>query len=72
MRGGPAGLTRGGFPVKSTMIMRAIANPRRTTLVEPVEVDGVETSAPARQETEELPARTANPRRTTLVDAPVG
>ncbi|HCA86610.1 MAG TPA: hypothetical protein DEQ61_14640 [Streptomyces sp.] len=57
--------------MKTTMMFRNIANPRRTTLahlkdadeMRPV-VDG-ESAGPV-----ELPAQTANPRRTVLMDAP--
>jgi hypothetical protein len=58
--------------VKTTMIMRAIANPRRTTLAHLVDAEELQ-SAPGAQETSgELPQRTANPRRTTLIDSPAG
>jgi hypothetical protein len=57
--------------MKTTMLFRAIANPRRTTLVhlkDAEEPRGAGTGQP--EHTAELPARTANPRRTILVQAP--
>ncbi|MDJ1132500.1 hypothetical protein [Streptomyces iconiensis] len=66
--------------MKSTLTMRNIANPRRTTLAHLDDADEMTTRAVAAQEAEDgretpehedsaqLPARTANPRRTVLVD----
>ncbi|MFF0447135.1 hypothetical protein ACFYT4_12115 [Streptomyces sp. NPDC004609] len=52
-----------------TMMLRNIANPRRTTLIHLK--DAGQLPAPEQPEhTLDLPARTANPRRTVLVDAP--
>lgn len=61
--------------MKSTIIMRAIANPRRTTLAQLVDAEEPQQTpaarTPAIQESDtDLPQRTANPRRTTLIDAP--
>ncbi|MFJ6633121.1 hypothetical protein ACIQMR_17300 [Streptomyces sp. NPDC091376] len=56
--------------MKTTMMFRNIANPRRTTLAH-LE-DAVELQPEAQPEhSADLPLQTANPRRTTLVDAPV-
>ncbi|MFE9682436.1 hypothetical protein ACFYXC_24075 [Streptomyces sp. NPDC002701] len=56
--------------MKTTMMFRNIANPRRTTLAH-LE-DAEELGAPEQQEhAVELPAQTANPRRTILMDVPV-
>ncbi|MEU7282773.1 hypothetical protein AB0A69_28955 [Streptomyces sp. NPDC045431] len=56
--------------MKTTMIIRSIANPRRTTLAHLADAgelaQGVKPEHPT-----DLPASTANPRRTTLMDAPV-
>ncbi|MFJ9418385.1 MULTISPECIES: hypothetical protein [unclassified Streptomyces] len=56
--------------MKTTMMFRNIANPRRTTLAHLKDADELAT-APAPEHTVELPAHTANPRRTVLMDAPV-
>lgn len=57
--------------VKTTMMFRTIANPRRTTLAH-LE-DAGELQTPEQPEhSVELPAQTANPRRTVLVEVPVG
>jgi hypothetical protein len=56
--------------VKTTMMFRNIANPRRTTLAHLEDADELQT--PERQEhSVDLPAQTANPRRTILMEAPV-
>ncbi|MFJ8233706.1 hypothetical protein ACIQ9E_27685 [Streptomyces sp. NPDC094448] len=55
--------------MKTTMLLRTIANPRRTTLMHLK--DAGELSAPERQEHSlDLPTSTANPRRTVLMEAP--
>jgi hypothetical protein len=55
--------------MKTTMMFRNIANPRRTTLAHLQ--DAQELQTPEQQEhTLDLPAQTANPRRTILMDAP--
>jgi hypothetical protein len=64
--------------VKTTMMFRTIANPRRTTLAHLVDADelqppvgavvvGPAGAAESPEHTVELPQRTANPRRTVLV-----
>ncbi|AWW37365.1 MULTISPECIES: hypothetical protein [Streptomyces] len=57
--------------MKTTMMFRTIANPRRTTLAH---LEGAEElQTPAQPEhSVELPAQTANPRRTVLMEVPVG
>jgi hypothetical protein len=56
--------------VKTTMMFRNIANPRRTTLAHLSDADALET--PEQQEHSlDLPAQTANPRRTILMEIPV-
>ncbi|MEV4332673.1 hypothetical protein AB0K02_19400 [Streptomyces sp. NPDC049597] len=55
--------------MKTTMMFRNIANPRRTTLAHLKDAD--ELQAPEQPEhTVDLPTQTANPRRTVLMDAP--
>ncbi|AYC38289.1 MULTISPECIES: hypothetical protein [Streptomyces] len=56
--------------MKTTMMFRNIANPRRTTLVHVK--DAGELHTPEQPEhTLDLPAQTANPRRTVLMEIPV-
>ncbi|WP_328750785.1 hypothetical protein OHT57_35125 [Streptomyces sp. NBC_00285] len=56
--------------MKTTMMFRNIANPRRTTLVHLK--DAGELAAPEQPEHSlDLPAQTANPRRTILMEIPV-
>jgi hypothetical protein len=56
--------------VKTTMMFRNIANPRRTTLAHLADADALQT--PELQEHSlDLPAQTANPRRTILMEIPV-
>ncbi|MEU8589676.1 hypothetical protein AB0C59_22190 [Streptomyces sp. NPDC048664] len=56
--------------MKTTMMFRTIANPRRTTLAH-LE-DAAEFEAPAVPELSvDLPTQTANPQRTVLMEAPV-
>lgn len=61
--------------MKTTMMFRNIANPRRTTLahVNSTEGEGAVVFQPAEQpeHTTDLPVNTANPRRTTLIEVPV-
>ncbi|GAA1371318.1 hypothetical protein GCM10009612_62320 [Streptomyces beijiangensis] len=68
----------GGAPVptgpeqhmKTTMILRSTANPRRTTLMHLADAEGLH--RPEQPEHSlELPTQTANPRRTILMEAPV-
>ncbi|MFB7458950.1 hypothetical protein ACIOC2_28105 [Streptomyces sp. NPDC088337] len=56
--------------MKTTMMFRNIANPRRTTLTH---LEGTETlQTPEQPEhSVSLPEQTANPRRTILMEAPV-
>ncbi|MFE0628669.1 hypothetical protein ACFW3D_17080 [Streptomyces sp. NPDC058864] len=60
--------------MKTTMIMRPIANPRRTTLAHLTDAEDTRTAevAPAVEGTESvvLPRQTANPRRTVLTELP--
>ncbi|UZJ29414.1 hypothetical protein [Streptomyces endophytica] len=57
--------------MKTTMMFRNIANPRRTTLAHLKDADELGTPLPeAPEHTVDLPAQTANPRRTVLMDAP--
>ncbi|MFJ8747886.1 hypothetical protein ACIREO_00855 [Streptomyces sp. NPDC102441] len=56
--------------MKTTMMFRNIANPRRTTLAHLEDAEALQT--PEQQEhAVALPAQTANPRRTILMEAPV-
>ncbi|MFE1286076.1 hypothetical protein [Streptomyces sp. NPDC058751] len=56
--------------MKTTMMFRNIANPRRTTLAHLEDADALR--APEQPEhSVDLPLQTANPRRTVLMDAPV-
>ncbi|MCL7491025.1 MULTISPECIES: hypothetical protein [Streptomyces] len=58
--------------MKTTMMFRNIANPRRTTLAHLNDADELGTEViQAPEHTIDLPAQTANPRRTVLMDAPV-
>ncbi|MFS8201981.1 hypothetical protein ACLVWQ_25200 [Streptomyces sp. CWNU-52B] len=62
--------------MKTTMMFRNIANPRRTTLAhleDLQDAEGARTPEQSEQPVEhaELPAQTANPRRTILMDVPV-
>ena len=54
--------------MKTTLIMRNTANPRRTTLAHLTDVD--ELTPVQREHHVELPEATANPERTILMDAP--
>ncbi|WP_406269419.1 hypothetical protein OH779_28050 [Actinacidiphila glaucinigra] len=60
--------------MKTTMIMRPIANPRRTTLAHLTDAEDTRTAevAPAVEcaEAVVLPRQTANPRRTVLTELP--
>lgn len=66
--------------MKTTMIIRPIANPRRTTLAHLKDAEPLGAQSPAGEgrntdagagELPALPRQTANPRRTVLVDLPV-
>lgn len=59
--------------MKTTMLMRPIANPRRTTLAHVKDAEELQTApAPAPGQPQELPLpqQTANPRRTVLTELP--
>ncbi|KOU68094.1 MULTISPECIES: hypothetical protein [unclassified Streptomyces] len=56
--------------MKTTMLIRNIANPRRTTLAHLKDAEELQVP-PVAEHAVELPAQTANPRRTILMDAPV-
>lgn len=55
--------------MKTTMMFRNIANPRRTTLAHLADADELQTPEQP-EHSLDLPARTANPRRTVLMHAP--
>ena len=55
--------------VKTTMMFRNIANPRRTTLAHLEDADALQTPQQP-EHSVDLPAQTANPRRTILVEVP--
>lgn len=57
--------------VKTTMMFRPIANPRRTTLAH-LEDAGDLAVPELPEHTVDLPAQTANPRRTVLMEVPAG
>ncbi|MFM9366562.1 hypothetical protein [Streptomyces sp. Da 82-17] len=58
--------------MKTTMMFRNIANPRRTTLAHLKDAEELQ-AAPEQPQADlaELPTNTANPRRTVLMEAPV-
>ncbi|MDF2254224.1 hypothetical protein [Streptantibioticus ferralitis] len=59
--------------MKTTMLMRPIANPRRTTLAHLKDADELIPAAVAEEpaaEARDLPQQTANPRRTVLDTLP--
>jgi hypothetical protein len=56
--------------VKTTMMFRNIANPRRTTLAHLEDADALQTPEQPEHPLD-LPAQTANPRRTVLMEIPV-
>ncbi|MFF4359763.1 hypothetical protein [Streptomyces sp. NPDC001604] len=55
--------------MKTTMMFRNIANPRRTTLAHLEDADALQTPQQPEHPVD-LPPQTANPRRTILVEAP--
>ncbi|MEU1464255.1 hypothetical protein ABZ478_36575 [Streptomyces sp. NPDC005706] len=57
--------------MKTTMMFRNIANPRRTTLAHLEDADELQTPE-LPEHSVDLPAQTANPRRTVLMEVPVG
>ncbi|MEV8534138.1 hypothetical protein [Streptomyces sp. NPDC051211] len=56
--------------MKTTMMFRNIANPRRTTLAHLKDAEELQ-AVEAPEHAVELPTQTANPRRTVLMTAPV-
>ncbi|MFE5142991.1 hypothetical protein [Streptomyces fagopyri] len=56
--------------MKTTMMFRNIANPRRTTLAHLEDADAMQ-ALEQPEHSVDLPAQTANPRRTILMEAPV-
>ncbi|KUN17438.1 hypothetical protein AQJ23_41620 [Streptomyces antibioticus] len=56
--------------MKTTMMFRNIANPRRTTLAHLADADDLQTPE-LPEHSVDLPAQTANPRRTVLMEIPV-
>ncbi|MXM66905.1 hypothetical protein GR925_26615 [Streptomyces sp. HUCO-GS316] len=55
--------------MKTTMMFRTIANPRRTTLAHLEDAADLQT-LDQQEHSVDLPLQTANPRRTVLVDVP--
>ncbi|MDN0199652.1 hypothetical protein [Streptomyces sp. S.PNR 29] len=56
--------------MKTTMMFRQIANPRRTTLAHLKDADELQTPEQPEHPVE-LPTQTANPKRTVLMEVPV-
>ncbi|MES5817278.1 hypothetical protein [Streptomyces sp. RG80] len=56
--------------MKTTMMFRNIANPRRTTLAHLEDADDLQTPE-LPEHSVDLPTQTANPRRTVLMEIPV-
>ncbi|WP_255955492.1 hypothetical protein [Streptomyces odontomachi] len=59
--------------MKTTTVIRTIANPQRTTLAHLADAEGLRISpepAPRPEDVVILPAQTANPRRTVLLTVP--
>ncbi|MET8245893.1 hypothetical protein ABZV31_16615 [Streptomyces sp. NPDC005202] len=56
--------------MKTTMMFRTIANPRRTTLAHLEDADALQTPEQPEHPVS-LPTQTANPKRTVLMEAPV-
>ncbi|NUR02931.1 MAG: hypothetical protein HOY79_42375 [Streptomyces sp.] len=55
--------------MKTTMMFRNIANPRRTTLAHLEDADALQTPQQP-EHSVDLPSQTANPRRTILMEVP--
>ncbi|MFF4503994.1 hypothetical protein [Streptomyces sp. NPDC001401] len=55
--------------MKTTMMFRNIANPRRTTLAHLEDADELQTPQQP-EHSVDLPSQTANPRRTILMEVP--
>ncbi len=62
--------TRSRTTVKTTMMFRNIANPRRTTLAHLEDAEALQTPEQP-EHSVILPTQTANPRRTVLMEVPV-
>ncbi|WP_171075868.1 hypothetical protein [Streptomyces sp. YIM 121038] len=56
--------------MKSTMMFRNIANPRRTTLAHLEDAEALQTAPAQPEHPVDLPTQTANPKRTILMEAP--
>ncbi|WP_174248368.1 hypothetical protein [Streptomyces hoynatensis] len=56
--------------MKTTMTMRSIANPRRTTLAHLKDAAGLAPGERPKGSAQELPSSIANPRRTVLIEKP--
>ena len=56
--------------MKSTLMFRNIANPRRTTLAHLKDAEDLQAAPERPEHAVELPAQTANPKRTILMEAP--
>ncbi|MEV5959263.1 hypothetical protein AB0M11_36935 [Streptomyces sp. NPDC051987] len=57
--------------MKTTMMFRNIANPRRTTLAHLKDAEELQTPE-LPEHSVDLPSQTANPRRTILMEIPAG
>jgi hypothetical protein len=64
-------MTGSSTTVKTTMMFRNIANPRRTTLAHLKDAEELQTPE-LPEHTLDLPSQTANPRRTILMEIPAG
>ncbi|RFU87387.1 hypothetical protein DY218_07065 [Streptomyces triticagri] len=58
--------------MRTTMMFRNIANPRRTTLAHLTDAGELQPVSEQPERTADLPASTANPKRTVLMDLPAG
>ncbi|MEU9714068.1 hypothetical protein [Streptomyces sp. NPDC047976] len=56
--------------MKTTMLFRNIANPRRTTLAHLKDAEDLQAAPATPEHSVDLPTQTANPRRTVLMNAP--
>ncbi|MFI8105118.1 hypothetical protein ACIQUQ_02240 [Streptomyces sp. NPDC101118] len=56
--------------MKTTMMFRNIANPRRTTLAHLKDAEELTAAPELPEHSVDLPTQTANPRRTVLMTAP--
>lgn len=64
-------MTGSSTTVKTTMMFRNIANPRRTTLAHLKDAEELQTPE-LPEHSLDLPSQTANPRRTILMEIPAG